>query len=227
MPQSGPIPQQQMYPQSGGFPTTGGFPQTGAYPQSGPQPVGQYPPPPGAPGGKRGKAALIIVAAVVVVAALATVGFFVFKPAGPNFPSAQDCQKVGGERDAKGFTPCMKQLAGAVADGDCTVQESTDKGARAKCTLADGYTVTYLQYDDQADLDGDMTRAWVGAEGDIVQAQWKGNGLAGSYKAGDSGGSLLVFSVEGRPLVGVLEKETKVNPDLLANYFEQKIQPGS
>ncbi|HEX2145097.1 MAG TPA: hypothetical protein VHG10_11365, partial [Glycomyces sp.] len=70
-------------------------------------------------------------------------------------------------------------------------------------------------------------------EGEHVTARWGGNGLDGRYRAGVSGGTgVLVFTVEDRPLVGWLTKTElragdDFTPDVLADFFESTVQPGT
>jgi hypothetical protein len=66
--------------------------------------------------------------------------------------------------------------------------------------------VTYLHGRSAEDLeqytDGLLNRT---GGGDIVQAQWRGNALDGTYSAvGGRDSSVLVFSVPDRPLAGFI-----------------------
>jgi hypothetical protein len=70
-------------------------------------------------------------------------------------------------------------------------------------------------------------------EGDHVEADWKGNGLDGHWRAGVTGGTgVLVFTVKDRPLVGWLSRTElraadDFTPDTLGDFFTENVQPGT
>ena len=176
--------------------------------------------------------ALLGVAAVVVLAIIAVGAVFLLRP-DSDLPTAESCQQKG-DTDNDGFTECLRQLAGTVADsGDCEPAES-DSNADVTCSLQDRYQVMYAHVasvKDAEELAGtelaDMT------EGDHVEAEWKGNGLAGRWRAGVTGGTgVLVFTVEDRPLVGwltrtELREADEFTPDTLGDFFAEHVQPGT
>jgi hypothetical protein len=220
-------------PQSGGFPAQQQQPQQAFAPL--PQNFPAIQPPPAAK--KPNRKVLLGVGALGVVA-LAAVAAFVFLPSGSDLPSAQDCQSVS-EKDDKGFTKCLRQLAGGVPDSN-TCKAGPDSsgleanaGLTATCTLADNYQVSYLQANSQAAATEQADSVINSLGGDRVQADWKGNGLSGQYKAAVSGGAgKLVFTVQDRPVVGVLSKlqlrdAAGYTPGALADFFEKNVQPGT
>ncbi|MGO1053099.1 Hsp70 family protein [Crossiella sp. CA198] len=224
--------QQQGYAQQQQYP--GGYPQGGGYPQA-------------AGGGKGGKGnknklLLIGIAAAVVVVLGVVIGVFAF--GGTKLPTAQDCQSVG-SADDKGFTSCLRQLAGTVADtGKCAkgpgvanVPAEVAKlvGAQVSCSVseADGQQVQviYQQASSQqsADMAAAMTKQLAG-KGEKVEAPWQGNGLKGHYSAAvNNSTGWVVFTVEGRPLFGAVNVTGAKagNANAMADLFEQKIQPGT
>ncbi|SDC47539.1 Hsp70 family protein [Actinokineospora iranica] len=237
-------------------PSTGGFPSqpppTGGFPSQAPLPTGGFPtPPPGFPpyqqprqqqpapqanfptpprpeqAAKPGRSKVpLVVAAIVVVALAAVGGFFLIKP-GDDLPTAAEC-RTEGAKDGQGFTPCLRQLAGDVADGgQCA---PGDGPADVTCSLPESYRVDYAQVGSQDEARG-ILEAELGAktDGDHVLADWRGNGLDGSYRAGVSGDSgVLVFTVKDRPLVGWLSRTRDgVSPDALADFFAANVQPGT
>ena len=229
MPQAMPQPGPPMQPRTGpnpvasppvGNPALGG-PALGApYPQQAPA----------RPGGGRRKA-LLGVAAVVVLAVLAVGAVFLLKPSS-DLPTADSCQRKG-ETDSDGFTACLRQLAGSVADGDCKPAER-DTNADVTCALSDGYQVMYAHVASVPDAKklantelAEMT------EGDHVEAEWKGNGLDGRWRAGVTGGTgVLVFTVQDRPLIGWLTRTElrsadDFTADTLGDFFAQHVQPGT
>src|SRR5206468_3771358 len=109
-PQSGPQPvsqpfQQQSFPRQ--YPGAGDFMAGAQFPQV---------PAAGAAPVRKGasKATLVAAGAIVVVALLVLGGFLIFGQ--KSFPSAADCTGQPGSPDDKGFTSCLRQLAGPVAD---------------------------------------------------------------------------------------------------------------
>ncbi|MCK2240197.1 MULTISPECIES: Hsp70 family protein [unclassified Crossiella] len=224
--------QQQGYAQQQQYP--GGYPQGGGYPQAaGGGKVGK---------GNKNKLLLIGIAAAVVVVLGVVIGVFAF--GGTNLPTAQDCQSVG-SADDKGFTSCLRQLAGTVADtGKCAkgpgvanVPAEVAKlvGAQVSCSVsgADGQQVQviYQQAPSQqsADMAAAMTKQLAG-KGEKVEAPWQGNGLKGHYSAAvNNSTGWVVFTVEGRPLFGAVNVTGAKagNANAMADLFEQKIQPGT
>jgi actin-like ATPase involved in cell morphogenesis len=200
-----------------------GLPSTAAFPA-------QPPPPPAGGGGRR--KIMLGVAAVVALAIVAVGAVFLLQP-DSDLPTAESCGQKG-DPDNEGFTDCLRQLAGGVAEsGDCEPAER-DTNADVTCSLPDSYQVSYAHVASVQDAQklastelGDMT------DGDHVEAQWKGNGLDGRWRAGVTGGTgVLVFTVADRPLVGWLSRtelrsSDDFTPDVLGDYFAEHVQPGT
>jgi hypothetical protein len=174
----------------------------------------------------------------LVVVALIAVGAYLLLPSGSGLPSAQDCQSLA-DKDDKGFTKCLRQLAGAVPDNSSTCKDGPENsgmdapaGLITTCVLSDDYQVSYLQANSPAVAGQEADKVMSALGGDRVQADWKGNGLSGQYKAAVSGGTgKLVFTVPDRPIVGVLSKtqlrDANYTPATIADYFEKSVQPGT
>jgi actin-like ATPase involved in cell morphogenesis len=240
-----PPPVQQGLPRQP-VPAAGPVPQPGP-PRTGPTPVASppvgnpvlgppstgfpaQPPPVRANNGRR--KVVLGVAAVVALAILAVGAVFILRPSS-DLPTAESCQQKG-EADGDGFTECLRQLAGPVADGgDCKPAER-DTNADVTCALQDSYQVMYAHVASVQDAEklagtelSDMT------EGDHVEAEWKGNGLDGRWRAGVTGGTgVLVFTVSDRPLVGWLTRTElraadDFTPDTLGDFFAENVQPGT
>ena len=157
---------------------------------------------------------------------------FLLRPSS-DLPTAESCQQKG-DTDSDGFTSCLRQLAGGVADsGDCKPADR-DTNADVTCSLRDSYQVMYAHVASVPDAQklantelSEMT------EGDHVEAEWKGNGLDGRWRAGVTGGTgVLVFTVKDRPLVGWLTRtELRAGDDFtadkLGDYFADHVQPGT
>ncbi|MEU5692676.1 Hsp70 family protein [Actinosynnema sp. NPDC020468] len=185
---------------------------------------------------KKPHRALLGVGAAVVVALLVVGGIFVFP--GSAVPSAADC-KNDTAADDKGFSRCLRQLAGAVPDSaTCKVGGSAGvsgldaiKGTVVSCALQDDYAVQYI-------LTETVTGAQQGADAvvrslkaDVVEAPWSGNGLEGKYRASADGGlGLLAFTANDRPLLGIITKSgggDDLTADAIADFFESHVQPGT
>ncbi len=213
-------------------------------PHTGPNPVGQTPAPmhpqsaafpaqpPPAQANQGRRKVLLGVASVVVLAIVAVGAVFLLRP-DSDLPTAESCQQKG-EPDSEGFTSCLRQLAGTVADnGDCKPAKQ-DTNADVTCALEDNYQVSYAHTASVSDAQklantelADMT------DGDHVTAAWKGNGLDGRWRAGVNGGTgVLVFTVKDRPLVGWLARtelrgSDDFTPDVLGDFFAENVQPGT
>ncbi|HVK20688.1 MAG TPA: Hsp70 family protein [Actinokineospora sp.] len=229
-------------PQTGGFPAapqTGGFPaqptpprpqapgpQSGPFPQQTAFPLhGNFPTPPRqqTPAASVRRKALLAAGAAVLVVLAVVGGFFVFKPDG--VPSADSCATKGAADD-KGFTECLRQLAGDVPDKNtCTAAEGT-----VSCALPDSYQVNYVHAGSMDDV-GKVWAEELGqvSDGEHVVADWRGNGYDGRLRAGVKGDTgVLVFTVKDRPLVGTLTaKGDDLSPDKLADFFAANVQPGT
>jgi actin-like ATPase involved in cell morphogenesis len=222
-PPSGPNPVPQ--------PQRGPLPQTGGTPVLGPPPTAFAAPLPVRPNTGRRKV-LLGVAAVVALAVVAVGAVFLLRPTS-DLPTAESCTAKG-EPDGDGFTTCLRQLAGPVADsGDCEPAKQ-DTNADVTCSLPDGYQVTYAHVASVSDAKKlASTELSPMTEGDHVEAEWKGNGLDGRWRAGVSGATgVLVFTVVDRPLVGWLSRtelraSDEFTPDTLGDYFTENVQPGT
>jgi hypothetical protein len=219
---------------------------TGPQP-TGPQPIGAPPgyptppaggplplpvPPPSSPGSRAGQRRILIaLAAVVLLAAAVLGGVFLFQP-DSDLPTAESCREKG-EVDGSGFSQCLRQLAGAVADGECQPADA-GSGADVSCALDEDYRVNYAHVASVDDA-REVANAQLAdkTDGDHVEADWRGNGLDGRFRAAVSGGTgVLVFTVQDRPLVGWLTKtelraSDEFTPDAMADFFAERVQPGT
>ncbi|TQM80303.1 Hsp70 protein [Saccharothrix saharensis] len=179
---------------------------------------------------------LLIAAGAAVVLALAVVGG-IFAFSGVDVPSAQEC-KNDTQQDDKGFTECLRLLAGTIPDTSTCKAGGTPgvggvngiKGTVVSCAVKDDYSVQYV-------LTETVIGAQHGAEAvvrslktDMVEAQWAGNGLTGKYRAAADGGlGLLVFTADDLPLLGIVTKSGggELTADQVADFFEAAVQPGT
>jgi actin-like ATPase involved in cell morphogenesis len=200
-----------------------------------PPPVRQQfvpPPPPPlvvVPKSGAGKKILIGVAAAVVVALGVVAGVLILS-GGDQLPTAAECRQKDG-KDGAGFTACLRQLAGGVPDhNQCKAGDGTTV-VDVSCTLPDDYRVSYAHAGTQDDvarvIDNQLDNL---TQSVTVEADWKGNGLQGRYRAAAGGGTgVLVFTVKDRPLVGWITKTEArdITPDTLADFFAGRVQPGT
>jgi actin-like ATPase involved in cell morphogenesis len=175
---------------------------------------------------------LLGVAAVVALAIVAVGAVFLLQPSS-DLPTAESCNTKG-DPDGEGFTTCLRQLAGPVADSGNCEPAKRDTNADVTCSLSDGYQVTYAHVASVPDAKKlASTELSPMTEGDHVEAEWKGNGLDGRWRAGVSGATgVLVFTVADRPLVGWLSRtelraSDEFTPDTLGDYFTENVQPGT
>lgn len=230
-----------------------------------PRPPQYRPPPPGFPGApfafpapsnfpslpapaerRRSRKKPVIAVAAVLVFLLAGGLTYLLRPSrssAATFTAAQCAQP--GPPDAKGFTGCLRQLAGKIADtsqcasgagsGDIAPPAEQHLGVLTTCSapaLA-GAQITYVQGTSPAALKQYTDRLLSSVGGDQVQAPWQGNALTGSYaSAGGRTSAVLVFTVADRPLAGVIYQkagsgQTASSASQLANYFERTVQPGT
>ncbi|MCC8244686.1 Hsp70 family protein [Saccharothrix luteola] len=209
------------------------------YPQTGPQQFNFPTVAPRAqtkPERKKPNRTVLISAGAAVVLVLAVVGG-IFALNGPGVPSAQEC-KNDTQQDDKGFTECLRLLAGTIPDTSTCKAGGTPgvggvdgiKGTVVSCAVKDDYSVQYV-------LTETVVGAQHGAEAvvrslktDMVEAQWAGNGLTGKYRAAADGGlGLLVFTANDLPLLGIVTKSggEELTADQVADFFEAAVQPGT
>ncbi len=206
------------YPPSGGFPS---------YQQQ------QQAPTP-APKKSRRVPILIGVIAAVVVAAGVVGGIVLF---GGSGQAANGCQSGSGSPDAQGFTPCMRQLAGAVPQhaqcspgtGGVDIGISTGGTTVVTCTMG-SYRVIYQQGGQNASAQSIIETMLPPQPRSLVKASWTGNDLSGQYEVSVVGQQgVLVFSVDNSDTVGVVTTKgsSDLTPDQVADYFQANIQPGT
>jgi hypothetical protein len=192
------------------------------------------------PGGKKKLLIGIAVAVVVVLAAGLTV-FFTSSSSVTTY-TADQC-KTPGQADDKGFTGCLRQLAGKIADtGDCKpgmgngpAAPEQSLGVSSTCSAPGraGTQVTYVQGEEAGVLKQYTDGLLTSAGGDRTEADWGGNGLKGHYSsAAGRTSAVLVFTVSDRPLLGFIyqlnssDQAAATTPGTLADYFEASVQPG-
>ncbi|OZM74460.1 molecular chaperone Hsp70 [Amycolatopsis antarctica] len=230
-------------PQYGGY-QGGGPGGPGASGQQAPSNFPSFPVAKETESGAGGRKKLLIGIAVAAVLLIGGVAAFFLVPSGSAAATytAQECAQPG-QADDKGFTGCLRQLAGGVADGQCVTgagnspaaPDQENLGVTATCSAPGlaGAQVTYI-HGSSPDLLSQYTDGLLSSTGgDQVQADWKGNGLTGRYTAAAGrNSSVLVFTVPDRPLVGFIyqvnstDQPTASSPSAISDYFEQNIQPG-
>ncbi len=214
-------------------------------PPSGPIPVQpQFSPQP-VPAKPSNRKPLAILGGVVVVAVVAVIITLVATSGGASGGSggvaAGQCTDT--TQDSKGFSKCMRTLAGPVADtADCKSGLINPAGGdpisapgatAATCTLSGGYTIFYYQFasPDIAEQNVDAFLAGFSKKrSDADSGDWQGAGLKGKYYAIDVGLGIgaMLFTVDGSPVMGTLMKlSAGSSAQTLPEYFNDHVKPGS
>jgi hypothetical protein len=175
-------------------------------------------------------AALVVLVATTLIVVLANRNT-------SGLPSASDCSSAG-QPDSGGLTPCMRQLAGTLADrGRCHTGESEGlrdrpSGVVATCAVPDtGDQVVVYEHALTISSVQQSATALSAGRGAQIQAAWSGNGLTGRFIATVTGSTgQVVFTVDDRPLMGVLLVRGNNVPgsaDSMADLFQTSVQPGT
>ncbi|GAA2799977.1 Hsp70 family protein [Saccharopolyspora taberi] len=207
-------------------------------------PVPPQPAPPRKQGPAVSRNVLVGLSAVALVAVItAVVAIVLTSGGGTPTASASECQDPGAAKDAKGFNPCMGQLAGNLpettncAPGWQRIVPGLGElsGTVASCSIGnpnDGTSIVYTHLGsmEEAKRRADLLLEFNGVNSDQVTAEWSGNGLSGEYRAVTSETfGTVVFTVDDRPLVGLVlqpNPQQQLTPDRMADQFEQTVQPG-
>jgi hypothetical protein len=224
-PVSGPIPG----PAQSGPHNIGNYP--GYYPPSGPT-YRQQPPAPARKKSRRVPIIIGVVAAVVVAGGVAG-GIALF---GGSSQATDNCQSSG-SADGQGFTPCLRQLAGAVPQhaqcapgtGGTDIGVGTAGSTVVTCTMG-SYRIVYRQGGQNTSAQSVIETMLPPQPRSLVKASWSGNSLSGQYEAGVVGqDGVLVFSVDNSDVIGILTTKgsSDLTPDQVADYFQANVQPGT
>ncbi len=250
---------QVVAPRAGGFasgpsappPPTQGTPAQNPYPNSGPQRVQQGPPsgPTPVPAQQRGpqqaypvqhhphpssggssNKGWYIATAVVAVVVIAVVSIIIATSGDSGGAASGACDDRSA--DSKGFSECMRTVAGAVLEeNECKSGAASPAGGEpietpgattATCTMDDTHTVMYMHFGGSEKADGseqsgaETAKQYIdtlikqlkglGTGSEPETGDWDGDGMAGTYSAIDIGGGsgMLVFAVHDSPVTGVL-----------------------
>ncbi|HVK20689.1 MAG TPA: Hsp70 family protein [Actinokineospora sp.] len=251
-------------PRSGGFaaqppPKSGSIPAQ-PYPQSGPQRVQPQPPsrptpvqgPPSAPTPVQQRPAVpqpqpfvpaprpssnkfwYVATAIVAVVVIGIVSIII-ATSGSGGVTA-DCTDQ--TTDDKGFTKCMREVAGAVAtNGECESGANfggqavaTPGATSATCQLDDSYLAIYVHFDSAGVVDQNITAALSGLDSagrNTTKGNWTGGGMSGEYHVVEiaTGAEMLLYSVKDTPIMGWIVG-TGGDPQI-QTYFDEHIKPGS
>jgi hypothetical protein len=236
MPVSGPQPMPPSFAEPVAQLPSGGFAQQGYrnYPPSGGFPGYQQQQPTPAPKKSKRVPIIIGVVAALVVAGGVVGGIFLF---GGSNQAANSCQGGGGSADAQGFTPCLRQLAGAVPQhaqcasgtGGSDIGIDTTGSTVVTCTTGD-YRIVYREGGQSVSAQSIMEALLPPEPRSLVKASWGGNSLNGQYQVSvDGQDGVLVFSVDNSDAVGILtvKGSSDLTPDQVADDFQRNVQPGT
>ena len=205
----------------GNYPASGGFP--GYQQQQQPAPKKS----------KRVPITIGVVAALVVAGGVVG-GIFLF---GGSSQAANSCQGGSGGADAQGFTPCLRQLAGAVPQharcapgtGGSDIGIGTAGASVVTCTTGD-YRIVYREGGQGTSARSIIETMLPPEPHSLVKASWTGNNLSGQYQASVVGqDGVLVFTVDNSDAIGVLTVKgtSDLTPDQVADDFQRDVQPGT
>ncbi|MEC3977935.1 Hsp70 family protein, partial [Amycolatopsis sp. H20-H5] len=209
------------------------------------QPQQQRPQPPVPPAKSKRKPLLIGAGALVLVAVV--VAAVLFATNGSKSPPANaagangaavdkaSCEQVG-KKDEQGFTDCLRQLAGPVA------QKATCQGAAISAQTIGAVVAVSCQFKSEARGATRAVTYYQGISSDSLavgvklqlgdnpeEGTWAGGGLTGKYLAGvGSAAGIVLFGVDDRQLCGML-----VSVDLggkqqlpeLVKFFTEQLKP--
>jgi len=235
-PPSQPTPAQNPFPNSGPQRVQQGPPSNPtpvpamAVQQQAPQPYPvQHHPRPGT-GGPSNKG-WYIATAVVAVVVIAVVSIII-ATSGDSGGAASGGSCEDRSADDKGFSECMRTVAGAVLDkNDCSAGAASVPGGEAietpgattaTCKMDDTHSVMYMHFGGSDTADGsqqsgvETAKTYIdslvkqlknlGTGGEPETGDWDGDGLSGTYNSIDIGGGsgMLIFAVNDSPVTGVV-----------------------
>ncbi|MEQ0565735.1 Hsp70 family protein [Amycolatopsis sp. NEAU-NG30] len=192
-----------------------------------PQPWQQQarPPQPAPEPRRKRKPWFLALAVLLVAAVVATVVVFVIRDQAAR--AAADCTQTT-ERDRAGFTPCLRSLAGSVADR-ATCREIDHIGQLLRARIAvmcdiEGGSVGYYQGETVEEF-GPLAKLPTPG-GAIERGTWDGGGLHGKYVAGPGmGSSIVLFGADDRRAFALfIARPPRGNQDLIA-FFTHEVKP--
>jgi hypothetical protein len=144
--------------------------------------------------------------------------------------------------DSKGFSKCMRTLAGHVVDdNDCQSGLVMPTGGEpipapgataATCQLSGGYTIFYYHFASPEIAEQNVDAFLAGfqkSKQDADSGDWEGAGLSGKYYAIDAGFGIgaMLFTVNGSPVMGTLMKLSTDSGPSISDYFNDHVKPGT
>jgi hypothetical protein len=234
----------------------------GPHPGPPPPPVGPrpgyptaYPPrPQPRPSSRKPLLIGLAVLAVAAIATVATISLTANSDPGPGGDPATDTSPCAGQRpDGQGWTGCLRELAGSVAEkGTCkpsttSATANTTVIATVSCGLPDGSSASYLvQYvqlgngemaDRQLDAAFDSLSGGQQTRDSVEPTTWSGAGMTGqqwTWVQQTPGGDMryALLRVDDRPLLVVFAPRPLIgqkppSPDEVAVYFDENVKPGA
>ncbi|GLW91539.1 Hsp70 family protein [Actinokineospora globicatena] len=170
--------------------------------------------------------------AIIAVVVIGIVSVIIATSGGSSL--AADCDDK--TTDAQGFTPCMREVAGHVANRDCSDGMNingalqTPGAVAVTCKPDSGTYIVYCQFDSEGLVDDNIEEAFstIGSQGE--SGSWDGGGMSGKYQVADigSGAGLLMFTVTDTPIMGTVMvlPGSDYTGDLL-EFFNEHVKPGS
>ncbi|MBM7776388.1 actin-like ATPase involved in cell morphogenesis [Actinokineospora baliensis] len=172
-----------------------------------------------------------VAAAVVAVLVIGIVSVIIATSGGSTVTA--DCGDT--TTDEQGFTPCIREIAGPVADHNCDTGTNIpgagdldSAGAVAvTCKPGNGYYVLYYQFPSEGLVDTNIDAAFSALGEQSQSGDWDGGGKSGKYQYAEitGGASLLMFSVADTPVMGTVM--ALPGSDDVLSFFNEHVKPGT
>ncbi|WP_410593300.1 Hsp70 family protein [Amycolatopsis sp. lyj-23] len=188
-----------------------------------PQPWQQAPPP--AEPRRKPKPWFLALAVLLVAAVVATVVVYVIRDQAAQ--AAADCTQTA-QRDRAGFTPCLRALAGPVADrGTCKENDHFAQLLGAQLSVVCNFTGGSVRYFQGLTTEYIEANTKLTPPGSAVgRGTWDGGGLHGEYLAtADRKSSIVLFGVHERRVAAIYLTEDPTGLEELVAGFTREIKP--
>ncbi|WP_410563909.1 Hsp70 family protein [Amycolatopsis sp. cmx-4-61] len=188
-----------------------------------PQPWQPAPPPPEPR--RKPKPWFLALAVLLVAAVVATVVVFVLRDQAARV--AADCTQTA-QRDRAGFTPCLRLLAGSVADrGTCKESDHFAQLLGGQLSVVCDFTGGSVRYFQGLTTEYIEVNAKPASPGSAVgRGTWDGGGLHGEYLASaGKKSSIVLFGVHERRVAAIYLTEEPHRLEELIAGFTREIKP--
>ncbi|WP_018686250.1 Hsp70 family protein [Actinokineospora enzanensis] len=176
-----------------------------------------------------------VATAIVAVVVIGVVSLIV-ATSGSGGGMAADCSDV--TTDSSGFTPCLREIAGTVAQADCAKgiqlmggsgSGTNVPGANTVTCKSGNYTILYYQFSNEQMVSQSVDAFFSAANASKDSSEsgdWNGGNKSGKYYSIDIAGTsnLLAFTVKDTPVMGAVVSLS--GGGNVVTYFKDHVQPG-